>query len=151
MVECLTDRMEEEALEIIETIDGMGGMLGAIEKNYPQQEIADSAYHYQKQVDEKQRIVVGVNRYTTEEALPIEILEIDEELERLQIQKTNQVKNDRNSQKVRECLEDLGDACSRERNVMEPILRAVTEYATLQEVCDVFRKVFGEYRDPGIY
>jgi methylmalonyl-CoA mutase N-terminal domain/subunit len=151
LVESLTDRLEEEAMEIIRHIDGMGGMLGAIEKNYPQQEIADAAYHYQKQVDEKKRIVVGVNRYTTEEALPIEILEIDEELERLQIEKTNRVKNDRDNRKVKDALEDLGDACSGERNVMEPILRAVTEYATLQEVCDVFRKVFGEYRDPGIY
>jgi methylmalonyl-CoA mutase, N-terminal domain len=151
LVETLTDRMEEEALEIIKTIDDMGGMLGAIEKNYPQQEIADSAYHYQKQVDEKQRIVVGMNRYVTEESLPIEILEIDEELERLQIQKTHQVKNDRNNPNVMQCLEHLEDACRGERNVMEPILRAVNEYATLQEVCDVFRKVFGEYRDPGIY
>jgi methylmalonyl-CoA mutase N-terminal domain/subunit len=151
MVECLTDRMEEEALEIIQRIDGMGGMLGAIEKNYPQQEIADAAYRYQKQVDEKQRIVVGVNRYVTEEALPIEILEIDEEMERLQIQKIHRVKNERDNRKVKECLEDLGEACTGERNVMEPILKAVKEYATLQEVCDVFRKVFGEYRDPGIY
>ncbi|MEW6665596.1 MAG: methylmalonyl-CoA mutase family protein [Thermodesulfobacteriota bacterium] len=151
LVESLTDRMEEEALEIIKTIDDMGGMLGAIEKNYPQQEIADAAYHYQKQVDEQKRIVVGVNRYVTDEALPVEILEIDEELERLQIQKTHQVKNDRDNRKVRESLEELEDACMGGRNVMEPILRAVKEYATLQEVCDVFRKVFGQYRDPGIY
>jgi methylmalonyl-CoA mutase N-terminal domain/subunit len=150
-VEALTKQMEEEASEIIRKIDDMGGMLSAIEKNYPQQEIADAAYHYQMQIDEKERIVVGVNRYITEEALPIEVLQIDEELERLQIQKTNGVKSDRNNKRVRQCLEELGDASSGNRNVMGPIVDAVKEYATLQEVCDVFRRVFGEYRDPGIY
>ncbi|MBN1102168.1 MAG: methylmalonyl-CoA mutase family protein [Deltaproteobacteria bacterium] len=150
-VETLTNQMEEEAFEIIQKIDDMGGMLSAIERNYPQQEIADAAYHYQLQIDEKQRIVVGVNRYATEDALPVEVLQIDEELERLQIQKTNRLKNDRNNRKVRERLEELGDASSGNRNVMGPIIEAVKEYATLQEVCDVFRRVFGEYRDPGIY
>jgi len=150
-VEALTDRMEEEAFEIIRKIDDMGGMLAAIEKNYPQQEIADAAYHYQRQVDEKSRVVVGVNKYITEEALPVEVLEIHEELERLQIFKTNQVKIDRNNGKVRERLDELEEACAGNRNVMGPILEAVKEYATLQEVCDVFRKVFGVYRDPGIY
>jgi methylmalonyl-CoA mutase N-terminal domain/subunit len=143
--------MEEEAYAIIKRIDDLGGMLSAIEKNYPQQEIADAAYHFQNQVDEKKRIVVGVNRYATEETLPVELLELDEELERLQIEKTNRIKEKRNNGRVRECLSRLEDACSGERNVMEPIIDAVREYATLQEVCDVFRKVFGQYRDPGIY
>jgi methylmalonyl-CoA mutase N-terminal domain/subunit len=129
----------------------MGGMLAAIEKNYPQQEIADSAYHYQKQIDEKKRIVVGVNKYVTEEELPIEILQIDEELERIQIEKTNRVKTERDNKKVKECLDKLGEACVNGENVMNPIIDAVKEYATLQEVCDVFRRVFGEYKDPGIY
>jgi len=143
--------MEEEAVAIIKRIDDLGGMLAAIEKNYPQQEIADAAYHFQNQVDEKKRIVVGVNRYATEESLPVELLELDEELERFQIEKTNRIKEQRNNGRVRECLSRLEDACSGGRNVMEPIIDAVKEYATLQEVCDVFRKVFGEYRDPGIY
>jgi len=92
-----------------------------------------------------------VNRYATEESLPVELLELDEELERFQIEKTNRIKEQRNNGRVRECLSRLEDACSGGRNVMEPIIDAVREYATLQEVCDVFRKVFGEYRDPGIY
>jgi methylmalonyl-CoA mutase N-terminal domain/subunit len=150
-VERLTNELEEEAWEIIKRIDDLGGMLKAIEKNYPQQEIADAAYHYQKQVDEGKRVVVGVNRYATEESLPVEIFELDQELERLQIEKTNRVKETRNNARVRESLARLEEACAGNRNVMEPIIDAVKEYATLQEVCDVFRKVFGEYRDPGIY
>jgi methylmalonyl-CoA mutase N-terminal domain/subunit len=151
LVEKLTNEMEEEAFEIIQKIDDMGGMLEAIEKHYPQQAIADSAYNYQLQVEENKRIVVGVNKYAVEEEIPVEVLEIDEQLERLQIEKTDRVKNERDSLKVKEALEKVGEACTDGRNVMDPIVDAVNEYATLQEVCDVFREVFGEYRDPGIY
>jgi methylmalonyl-CoA mutase N-terminal domain/subunit len=150
-VEAFTNQMEEEAFEIIQKIDDMGGMLAAIEKNYPQQEIADAAYHYQKQIDENTRTVVGLNKYMTEEILPVEILQIDEELDRTQIEKTHRIKNDRNNNRIKECLDKLGEACSGDQNVMEPIIDAVKEYVTLQEVCDVFREIFGEYRDPGIY
>ncbi|MCD6304924.1 MAG: methylmalonyl-CoA mutase family protein [Deltaproteobacteria bacterium] len=150
-VEALTDRMEEEAFGIIDKIDDMGGMLAAIEKNYPQQEIADAAYRYQKQIDEKERTVVGVNKYVTEEDIPVEILEIDEALESLQMEKTRRIKNERDNARVRACLERVGDACSGGKNVMEDVIEAVKAHATLQEVCDVYRKVFGEYRDPGIY
>jgi methylmalonyl-CoA mutase N-terminal domain/subunit len=150
-VESLTNRLEEEAFEIIRKIDDMGGMLAAIGKNYPQQKIADSAYHYQMQVDEKKRTVVGVNKYVTSEEIPVEVLEIDEELERLQIEKTNRIRNERDNRQVKECLEKVGEACAGDQNTMEPLVEAVNAYATLQEVCDVFRRVFGEYRDPGIY
>lgn len=151
MVEALTNQMEEEASEIIKKIDDMGGMPAAIEKNYPQQEIADAAYHYQRQVDENRKTIVGVNKYATDDEIPVEILEIDPELERLQIAKTNRVKNERDQQKVEECLERIGEACSNHENLMEPLIEAAKTYVTLQEACDVFRKVYGEYRDPGIY
>ncbi|MCJ7594091.1 MAG: methylmalonyl-CoA mutase family protein [Desulfobacterales bacterium] len=150
-IEALTDQMEEESFEIIRKIDDMGGMLSAIEKSYPQKEIADAAYLFQRQIDANEKVVVGVNKYLTEEALPVELLEIDEDLERTQVEKTNRIKNDRDNQKVRERLEEVGEACSGDRNVMEPVISAVKSHATLQEVCDVFRSVFGEYRDPGIY
>jgi methylmalonyl-CoA mutase N-terminal domain/subunit len=81
----------------------------------------------------------------------VDILEIDDTLERMQIEKTNRVKNARDNKKVRESLDKLGEACAGNRNVMDLIIEAVKVYATLQEVCDVFRKAFGEYRDPGIY
>jgi methylmalonyl-CoA mutase N-terminal domain/subunit len=83
--------------------------------------------------------------------MPVEVLEIDQELENLQIEKTNRVKNERDNSKVNSCLENLGEACSGSKNVMGSVIEAVKNFATLQEVCDVYRKVFGEYRDPGIY
>ena len=152
LVESLTNRMEEEAFEIIQKIDDMGGMLAAIERNYPQLEIADAAYHYQKQIDDREKTVVGVNKYAIEkEDIPVEVLEIDEELETQQIEKTNRVKESRDSQAVTRCLERVGEACSGTENVMEHLIDVVKAGATLQEVCDVFRDVFGSYRDPGIY
>jgi methylmalonyl-CoA mutase, N-terminal domain len=150
-VESLTNKMEEEAFAIIEKIDDMGGMLSAIEKNYPQQEISDAAYRYQRQIDDGQKTVVGVNKYVTEEDVPVEVLEIDEELEKLQIEKTSRVRAERDNNAVREALEKVGEACETDQNVMEPLIAAAKSYATLQEICDVYRKVFGEYRDPGIY
>jgi methylmalonyl-CoA mutase N-terminal domain/subunit len=150
-VENLTNRLEAEVFDIIGKIDDMGGMLAAIERNYPQQEIADAAYRYQRQIDEKEKTVVGVNKYVTEEEIPVEILDIDEELEKLQIEKTERVRNERDNGKVKECLERVGEACAGDRNVMEPLIKAANAYATLQEMCDVYREVFGEYRDPGIY
>ena len=150
-VETLTNQMEEEAFEIIQRIDDMGGMLAAIEKNYPQQEIADAAYHYQRQIDGNEKTVVGVNKYVMSEEIPVEVIEIDEELERLQIEKTNRIKNERDHGQVRAGLERVGEACAGDENTMESLVEAVKAHATLQEICDVFRETFGVYRDPGIY
>ena len=150
-LEALTDRMEEEAFEIIQRIDEMGGMLEAVDRNYPQQEIADAAYLFQRQIDERSKTIVGVNKYVMEEDVPVEILEIDEELEMLQVERTSRVKSERDNSRVRECLDEVGDACAGNKNVMPSLVDAARQYATLQEVCDIFRSVFGEYRDPGIY
>ena len=129
----------------------MGGMLAAIEKNYPQQEIADAAYHYQKKIDANERTVVGLNKYVTDEMIPVDVFESIENLEKIQIEKNERAKNERNNKKVEECLERVREACAGSENVMEAIIDAVKEYATLQEVCDIFRDVFGIYRDPGIF
>ena len=150
-IERLTKDMEEEAFEYIRKIDEMGGMVAAIEKNYPQMEIADAAYKYQKQIDSSEKTVVGVNKYITEEELPVEILQIVAELEQKQTEWTNQIKNTRDNKKVKDVLEELGAAAQRDDNLMYPIIDAVKEYATEQEICDVFRDVFGVYRDPGVY
>lgn len=150
-VERLTKDMEEEAFEYIRKIDEMGGMVAAIEKNYPQMEIADAAYKYQKQIDSSEKTVVGVNKYVTGEELPVEIFQIEAELERKQIEWTNQVKNTRDNEKVKDALEKLGEAAQRDDNLMYPIIDAVKEYVTEQEICDVFRDVFGVYRDPSVY
>ena len=151
MVEALTDRMEEEAFEIIRKIDDMGGMLAAIERNYPQLAISDASYHYQRQIEKREKVVVGVNKYVVDEDIPVEILEIDEKLETLQIEKTRRVKTERDNAAVRYCLERVEEACENGGNVMEPLIDAAKTHATLQEMCDVFRRVFGEYRDPGTY
>jgi len=150
-IERLTKDMEEEAFEYIKKIDDMGGMVAAIERNYPQLEIADAAYKYQKQIDSKEKTVVGVNKYVTEEEIPVETLQIEAELEEKQIQWTNQVKDTRDNKKVKNALEKLGESAQRDDNLMHPIIDAVKEYATEQEICDVFREVFGVYRDPGVY
>jgi len=150
-VERLTKDMEEEAFEYIGKIDEMGGMVAAIEKNYPQLEIADAAYKYQKQIDSNEKTVVGVNKYVTGEELPVEILQIEAALEQQQIEWTNQIKDSRDNKKVKDALEKLGEAAQRGDNLMYPIIDAVKEYATEQEICDLFRDVFGVYRDPSVY
>ena len=150
-LERLTNDMGEEAFAYIQKIDEMGGMVAAIERNYPQLEIADAAYQYQKQIDETEKTVIGVNKYVTGEELPVEILQIEEELERNQIEWTQEVKNSRNNKKVKTTLQRLGEAAQGDENLMYPILDAVRAYATEQEICDVFRDVFGIYRDPGVY
>ena len=150
-MESLTNRMEEEALRYIQKIDELGGIVRAIELGYPQQEIANAAYAYQKQVERKEKIVVGVNKYQVEEEKPIEYLKIDEEVERRQVSRLQEVKRNRNSARVQACLADLKKASQGMENLMPFILAAVKEYATLQEVCDVFREVFGTYRDPGMF
>ena len=150
-IEALTNEMEAHAMAYIQKIDDLGGMLPAIERNYPQQEIAKAAYTYQKQLERKERIMVGVNKYVTEDVLPIGTLKIDAALEEAQTAKINRVKEKRNHARVQACLERLGEAASGNKNVMPLLIDAVREYATLQECCDVFRKVFGTYRDPGIF
>ena len=150
-VEALTTRMEREALEYITKIDELGGIVRAIELGYPQQEIANAAYAYQKQLERREKIVVGVNKYPMEEKKRIEYLRIDEEVERKQIARLKEVKANRNPDRVRRCLTDLRQAAEGSVNLMPFILAAVKEYVTLQEICDVFREVFGIYRDPGMF
>jgi len=150
-VEALTNEMEAQAMAYINKIDDLGGMVAAIERHFPQQEIANASYNFQKQLERKEKIMVGVNKYATEEALPVELLQMDPALEEKQIERLSRVKNQRNQPRMKESLEQLGEAASGNKNVMPYLIDAVKEYATLQECCDVFRKVFGTYRDPGIF
>ncbi len=150
-VEALTNKMEEEAWKYIQKIDELGGMIKAIELGYPQQEIANAAYTYQKQLERKEKVVVGVNKYQMNEEEPIEYLKIDPEVERRQINRLQEVKRTRNNVQVKAILDNLRRAAQGSENLMPYILAAVKEYATLQEICDVFREVFGVYRDPGMF
>jgi methylmalonyl-CoA mutase N-terminal domain/subunit len=143
--------MEEEAMKYIAKIDELGGMIRAIELGYPQQEIANAAYTYQKQLERKEKVIVGVNKYQMDEEEPIEYLKIDPEIERRQVARLQETRRGRNQGRVPACLADLKKAAEGSENLMPTILAAVKEYATLQEICDVFREVFGVYRDPGMF
>jgi len=147
-VEALTTRIENEAWSYIERIDRMGGIVKAIESGFPQKEIAESAYRFQRSLDRGDKVMVGVNRYQTPEERKIPLLTIDPDTERRQIDHVRTWKKDRNQAAAREALLRVREACEGGANVMPPILDAVKKGVTVGEVCDVFRETFGEYRDP---
>ncbi|MCI1945557.1 MAG: methylmalonyl-CoA mutase family protein [Clostridium luticellarii] len=151
-VEALTNKMEKEAWDYINKIDEMGGMVAAIEKGFPQMEISDAAYKFQQQIDAKKKVVVGVNKYVEEnEKVDIPMVEIDESVEKEQLKRLADVKRQRDGRQVSKCLKDLESACKKGENVMPYCIEAVKAYATVEEICNVYRDVYGEYRDPGIY
>ncbi len=144
-IETLTDRIEKEAVEYIEKIDKMGGMVKAIEMGYIQQEIQDSAYRYQLEVEKKERIIVGVNAFQIDSSPPENLLKVDPEIERRQRERLRKLRENRDNGVVETSLKRLEDACRGNDNVMYPILEAVEAYATIGEICQVMRGVFGEY------
>jgi methylmalonyl-CoA mutase N-terminal domain/subunit len=147
-IEALTNEMEEKAMEYIQKIDDMGGAIAAIEKGFFQKEIADSAYRYQKEIDEKKRIIVGLNEYAIgEEECPIELLRIDPKVEREQVARLQKLKRERDNRKVKEALEKLHHAAEKDENLMPTIIEAVKAYVTLGEITEVLRKVYGEYKE----
>jgi len=150
-VEALTNEMEAKALEYIAKIDEMGGMIAAIDKGYPQMEIADAAYHFQQQLESGEKAMVGINRYATGEAQEIPYLEIDEAVEKQQVARLAAVRRKRDGNAVRRSLDDIRRACRQGDNVMPYCIEAVKNLASVQEICDVYREVYGEYRDPGLF
>jgi methylmalonyl-CoA mutase, N-terminal domain len=148
-VEALTDRMEREATDYINKIDEMGGMLKAIEVGYPQREIAEAAFLYQRQLEQGIKTVVGVNKYSIPEEIPIEVLKIDPLMEERQIQRVRKMKRERNSSALKEALKRVAEACRSGENLMEPICEAVRREATVGEISDIYRAEFGVYKDPG--
>jgi methylmalonyl-CoA mutase N-terminal domain/subunit len=147
-VESLTNEMEEKAMEYIQKIDDMGGAIPAIEKGFLQKEIADSAYRYQREVDEKKRIIVGCNEYTIEEEeCPIKLLRVDPKVEKEQVARLQKLKRERDNRKVKEVLEKLHYAAEKDENLMPIIIEAVKAYVTLGEITEVLRKVYGEYKE----
>jgi methylmalonyl-CoA mutase N-terminal domain/subunit len=149
-VESLTHRIEEQAWDYIRKIDEMGGMVAAIERGYPQSEIAETAYKYQKQIDSGDKVIVGVNKYATDHP-PITIWRMKTEIEERQLRRLREVKLMRDNEKVKECLGQIRKASQDGENLMPHIINAVREYATVQEICDVWREVFGRYTDPGYF
>jgi len=149
-VEALTDRMERRAYDVFERIEALGGVLPAIELGYFQQEIANAAYRYQREIDERRRIVVGVNEFVADEPLRVPLLEIDPQGYEMQCARLAQVRAERDNGVVGQALDRLRIAAQGTENTMPYILDAVRAYATLQEIMDVFREVFGLYREPMI-
>ena len=150
-IESLTNEIEEKTWEYIHKIDEMGGMIAAIEKGFPQMEIAEAAYHFQKQLETNEKIMVGVNKYVTDAKHPIPLVDIDEKVGEDQIRKLKDVRRKRNNNAAKKSLDDIKNACKNDDNVMPHCIAAVKNLATLQEICDVYREVYGEYRDPGLY
>ncbi len=145
-VESLTQKMVQEIKDLIATIDDMGGAVAAIEKGFIQKEIASRAYSFQKEIEEKKRIVVGVNEYKVKEDLELSISKPDPEHARSQIARLKDLKKTRDQQRVRAALEALRRAAKGEENLMPCFVEAVKLYATLGEICGVLREVFGEYQ-----
>jgi methylmalonyl-CoA mutase N-terminal domain/subunit len=146
-VEKLTKDMADGALAYFDAIDRMGGMVDAIERGYPQQEIAESSYRFQQSVERKEKIVVGVNDFVRQDEPPIEILYIDESAADKQLAKLEALRKTRDNERVARTLDALRAAARSTANVVPPILDAVRAYATVGEMCDALREVWGEYEE----
>jgi len=149
-IERLTDEIEAEAHEYIKQIDALGGMLKAVEIGFPQKEISESAYQFQLQVDDHQQVIVGVNAYVEGGEQEIPTLKIDHAAERQQIERIREYKIRRNHIAWRKALDEVERTCVENRNVVPVLIDAVTTGATLGEISDVYRRVFGVYTDPGM-
>jgi methylmalonyl-CoA mutase, N-terminal domain len=151
-VEDLTNRLEKEAYDYFERIDKLGGVIPAIKENFFQREIADASFRYQSEVEAKQRIVVGVNRYHADEEPPIELLRVDPALEGEQIARVQGVRARRDSGAVETALAQLKEAASVEdRNLMPPIVEASRAYVTMGEMCEALRAVWGVWRETPVF
>ncbi|MFW9869573.1 MAG: methylmalonyl-CoA mutase [Candidatus Thorarchaeota archaeon] len=151
-VEALTNEMEEESYKYFDQVEALGGVVKAIEKGFFQREIADASYRYQREIDSGERTIVGVNDYVLEdEKITIPVLKIDEEVERRQIERTQKIRSTRDNKKVDEALDGLRKASEGEENVMPHIVQAVREYATIGEIFQVWRDLWGEWDEPKIF
>ena len=146
VIEAMTDEIEGRAEQYIRKIDEMGGMVEAISKGYVQREIQDSAYAWQKRVESKEQVVVGVNAFKAEDP-PVPVLKIDPALEEQQVKRVKEFRAARNATATKQALEAVRAAAKGQDNLMPPILAAVKAQATLGEVSDALRDVFGEYRE----
>jgi len=148
-VETLTNEVERGAWDYIQKIDAMGGMVAAIERSYPQREIAEASYRYQRELDKKEKIMVGVNDFVSEEK-PLELLQIDESVAHRQAARLKQLRAERSNDAVERSLHALHKASEGQDNLMPCLLDAVKAYATLGEICDAMRAVFGTYEEVAI-
>lgn len=145
-VEALTDEIEKKSFDYIKQIDEMGGMINAIEAGYVQQEISNSAYDYQKAIESKEQVIVGVNDFEIDEKNSRQTMKIDDDLEKKQVDKLSKFKIERNEESVKKALGNLEKVARSNENIMYPIIDAVKAYATVGEVSNTLRKIFGEYK-----
>jgi methylmalonyl-CoA mutase N-terminal domain/subunit len=151
-LERLTGEIEEKAMEYIRRIDAMGGMVEAIQRGFPQREIADAAFHYQKQVEAGEKRIVGINAYRMEEETPIPLLKIDRSVEKRQVARTQEVRRKRNRKRSMAALDALKEgSLDPTQNLMPLLVDAAREYVTLGEMCDALRETLGVYTDPARY
>ncbi len=150
-VEALTDETEQAAMDYLNRIDALGGVLACIQNGFFQREIAESAYRYQQEIDQQKRTIVGVNDYIVEEDIKVPTLYVDREGERAQIARLNRVRQVRDQAEVKRALKNLHRVCEGTENTMPAIIEAVRAYATLGEIMDVFRKTFGDYMEPAVF
>ncbi len=145
-IEAMTDEIESEAQTYIQKIDKMGGMLRAIEAGYVQREIQEAAYEYQRRVEDGERLIVGVNKFASDEPASVDVFTIDDSVAESQRKALAELKNTRDETSVRRALESLRQAAAGQENVVPRILEAVEALATVQEISDCLRSVYGEYR-----
>ena len=150
-IETLTDEIEARAAELIARIDGMGGMVRAIEQGFVQREIQNAAYAYQKQVESGERVVVGVNRYVQQDQTPLPTLQVDPAIETAQVERVSQLRARRDSALAGRALDEVESAAKATVNLLPPILSAVESYATLGEISDRLRRAFGEYKEAVVW
>ncbi len=150
-LEYLTDEIEKRALEYLDRIDQMGGIIRAVEEQFPQKELAESAYRFQREIERGERLIVGVNAFAVEKEEPVDLLKIDERVTREQVDRLQRLRSRRDGAAVRRALEGVEAAARGTDNLMPPVLEAVKAYATLGEICDVFREVWGRYREGGTF
>ena len=151
-IEALTNEMEDETYKYFDKVEALGGVVEAIEKGFFQKEIAEASYRYQREIEAGDRKIVGVNDFVLEgEEITIPVLKIDEEVERRQIERTQKIRKDRDNKKVEESLDGLRKASEGEANVMPHIVNAVREYATIGEIFEVWRELWGEWDEPKIF
>jgi methylmalonyl-CoA mutase N-terminal domain/subunit len=146
-IEHLTDEIEEAAVEYLKKIDTMGGMLRAIETGYVQREIQEAAYRYQKAVEAQEQVVVGVNRFQLEEEPPVNVLRIDPALEQAQVERLRALRERRETATVTAALTKLKQAATTDENLLPRILECVEAYATVGEISNTLREIWGEYRE----
>ncbi|TMM24890.1 MAG: methylmalonyl-CoA mutase, partial [Actinobacteria bacterium] len=150
-LEDLTNRLEAEAYDYFDRIEKLGGVVEAVKQNFQQREIAEASFRYQAEVEAKQRIVVGVNRYELEDEPEIEILRIDPALEDQQIERVKALRARRDSAAVEQALARLKEASLRDENLMPLIVEASRAYVTMGEMCDALRETWGTWRETPVF